>query len=63
MLIYKICKHYSHFLEMGKTYTAAEFAAVIQEATNRALKTLQNSPLYFRRTENNGIKLDNIYFE
>jgi len=63
MLIYKICKNYSHLLEMGKTYTAAEFAAVIQENANRVFNALQNSPLYFRRSENGGIKLDNIYFE
>jgi len=63
MLIYKICKNYSHLLEMGKTYTAAEFAAVIETTTNKALKTLQSSPLFFRRSENGGIKLDNIYFE
>jgi hypothetical protein len=63
MLIYKICKNYSHFLEMGKTYAAAEFAAVIQENVNRAFIALNNSPLFFRRTENGGIKIDNIYFE
>jgi hypothetical protein len=48
---------------MGKTYAATEFAAIIQETTNRALKTLQNSPLFFRRSENGGIILDSIYFE
>jgi hypothetical protein len=63
MLIHKICRNYSHLLEMGKTYAAAEFSAVIQETTNRALKTLQNSPLFFRRSENGGIILDSIYFE
>ena len=61
MLIHKICKQYSHLLEIGITYTGAQFGAIVQETAKRSVKTLQKSPLYFQRTER-GIKLDSVYF-
>jgi len=57
MLVYKICKQYSHLLEMGKTYTGTQFAAIVQQATKRAVKTLQSSNLTFQRSER-GIIID-----
>jgi hypothetical protein len=61
MKIYKICKQYSHLLEMGKTYTGAEFAAIIQASANKTVSFLQTSALFFQRSEG-GIILDNSYF-
>jgi cation diffusion facilitator CzcD-associated flavoprotein CzcO len=58
MLVYKICKQYSHLLEIGRTYTGAQFAAIIQEAAKKTVTYLQTSPLTFQRFER-GIILDN----
>jgi len=63
MLIQNICKHYRHLLENDKTYSAAEFAAILKTSTQKGLKSLQNSPLFFRFSENGSITLDSIYFE
>jgi len=63
MLIQKICKHYRHLLDNNRTYSAAELAAIIRKRTQKGLKTLQNSPLFFRLSENGGITLDCTYFE
>jgi len=56
-MLIKICKQYSHLLEFGKKYTGTQFAAIVQEATKRAIKTLKNSPLMFERSVN-GIIID-----
>ena len=56
MLVYEICKQYSHLLEFGKTYTGTEFATKIQTASKKDIKYLQNSTILFERTEN-GISL------
>jgi len=57
MLVYKICKQYSHLLDYGKTYTGIEFASLIQAANSKYVKYLQNSKILFERTEK-GIILD-----
>ncbi len=56
MLVYKICKRYSHLLEFGKSYTSTEFAAIIQAASEKDIKRLQRTKILFERSEN-GIRL------
>jgi hypothetical protein len=57
MLVHKICKQYSHLLELGKTYTGREFAAMIQKANKKYIEHLENTKTLFERTEN-GISLN-----
>ena len=60
MIILEVCTKYRHLLEVGKTYTGTEFAAIVKSICRKSAKVLKNSPILFTRYQEKGIELKSL---